>query len=259
MGSGVRRATRRPARVHVTLSEEDGVRYLHFGTEWIQGGMRIARPWQLELDYQKQMMTLALLLPEPRHILQLGLGAAGLTKFCYRNLPTARVTAVELSGEVIEVARQWFRLPENDDRLQVVEDDARAFLGALRAAGRCDWLQVDLYDAAAHGPVHDDVDFYRLCRRAVRRPGVACFNLFGARFEPSFRAIATAFDDRVLATPAIDEGNRIAFAVVGPRFEASGATLSARASHLENAWHLPFRRWLGELMHANALPGQLRL
>jgi len=42
----------------VTLSEEDGVRYLHFGTEWIQGGMRIARPWQLELEYQRQMLDL---------------------------------------------------------------------------------------------------------------------------------------------------------------------------------------------------------
>jgi len=29
----------------VTLSEEDGVRYLHFGTVWVQGAMRIGRPW----------------------------------------------------------------------------------------------------------------------------------------------------------------------------------------------------------------------
>ena len=71
----------------MTLSEEDGVRYLHFGTEWIQGGMRIARPWQLELEYQRQMMALALFVPRPARILQLGLGAAALTKFCYRYLP----------------------------------------------------------------------------------------------------------------------------------------------------------------------------
>ncbi|MEP7062594.1 MAG: spermidine synthase, partial [Betaproteobacteria bacterium] len=28
----------------IEVSEEDGVRYLHFGTHWIQGAMRIARP-----------------------------------------------------------------------------------------------------------------------------------------------------------------------------------------------------------------------
>jgi len=34
----------------VTLSELDGVRYLHFGTEWVQGAMRLRKPDWLELD-----------------------------------------------------------------------------------------------------------------------------------------------------------------------------------------------------------------
>jgi len=38
----------------VDISEEAGVRYLHFGSDWIQGAMRIARPWALELDYTRE-------------------------------------------------------------------------------------------------------------------------------------------------------------------------------------------------------------
>ena len=38
------------------VSEEDGVRYLHFGSRWIQGAMRIARPFALELPYTRDMM-----------------------------------------------------------------------------------------------------------------------------------------------------------------------------------------------------------
>ena len=254
----MRRTSRRP-RTRVTLSEEDGVRYLHFGTEWIQGGMRIARPWQLELEYQRQMMSVALFLPEPDHILQLGLGAAALTKFCYRNLPAAEVTAVELSAEVIDAARQWFGLPEDDARLDVVQEEAREYLGNLRAAGRADWLQVDLYDSAARGPVHDDVDFYRLCRRALRLPGIASFNLFGGRFEPSFRAICSAFDDRVLAGPEVDEGNRIVLAFTGPRIDAPLAVLNERAASLESAWRLPFRGWLAQIVLDNGLSERVRL
>jgi spermidine synthase len=249
----------RPARTRVTLSEEDGVRYLHFGTEWIQGGMRIARPWQLELDYQKQMMASALFIPEPSHIIQLGLGAAALTKFCYRHLPDARLTAVELSAEVIDVARRWFALPDDDGRLEVVQGEAREYLGELARADRGAWLQVDLYDAAARGPVHDDVEFYRLCRRALQRPGVACFNLFGGRFDPSFRAICAAFDDRALALPAVDEGNRIVFAVTGPRFDETHVALSRRAAALEKRWRLPVLRWLDELHEAGGMAGRLRL
>ncbi len=243
----------------MTLSEEDGVRYLHFGTEWIQGGMRIARPWQLELEYQRQMMALALFLPRPARILQLGLGAAALTKFCYRYLPDARITAVELSAEVIEVARRSFALPADDDRLVVAEADARDYLGTLRRGDQADWLQVDLYDAAARGPVHDDVAFYRLCRRALRRPGVACFNLFGGRFDRSFVAIATAFNDRVLTGPTVDEGNRIVYAFSGPRFDESTAALARRAARLEKAWHMPVTRWFTELKRANEMPERLRI
>ena len=255
----MRRTSSRAARTRVTLSEEDGVRYLHFGTEWIQGGMRIARPWRIELEYQKQMMALALFLPQPRHVLQLGLGAAALTKFCYRHLPESQLTAVELSGEVIEVARQWFCLPDDDERLQVVQHEARDYLGGLRSAGRADWLQVDLYDATARGPVHDDIEFYRLCRRALRRPGIACFNLFGGRFDPSFRAISEAFDGRALAGPEVDEGNRIVFAVVGPRIDVPIGVLAARAASLESAWRMPFRHWLQQLAELNDVSDRVRL
>lgn len=245
---------RRAARV--TLSEEDGVRYLHFGTPWVQGAMRIARPWKLELAYQQQMMALALLVPAPQRILQLGLGAAALTKFCRRAYPQAVVTAVELNPQVIETARRWFALPPDDDHLAVVTADARDHLGALRAADRVDWLQVDLYDAAARGPVCDDVEFYRLCRRALRG-GAACFNLFGARFDPSFAAIAEAFGDRVLAGPPVDEGNRIVYAVSGPKLDLPLAELARRAAALQARWRLPAPGWLAGLVAENAVGARL--
>ena len=39
-----RRPARKPKFAPVTLSEQDGVRYLHFGTEWVQGAMLIRMP-----------------------------------------------------------------------------------------------------------------------------------------------------------------------------------------------------------------------
>ena len=68
----------------VTISEEDGVRYLHFGTEWVQGAMRIARPFALELHYQQQLMAPLVFLPQPSRVFQLGLGAAALAKYCWQ-------------------------------------------------------------------------------------------------------------------------------------------------------------------------------
>ena len=48
---------RKTPRHSVDISEDGGVRNLHFGSEWIQGAMRIARPWSLELAYTREMMA----------------------------------------------------------------------------------------------------------------------------------------------------------------------------------------------------------
>ena len=46
-----------------TISESDGVRYLHLGTPWVQGAMRIRKPLGLELEYIQRMMAWMLMRP----------------------------------------------------------------------------------------------------------------------------------------------------------------------------------------------------
>lgn len=221
--------------------------------------MRVARPFALELEYQRQMMAVGLFMPEPRRIVQLGLGAAALTKFCWREVRSASVVAVELSLDVIEAARAWFCLPPDDARLKVVNADAHEFISHPRQRGRADWLQVDLYDAAARGPVYDDVGFYRACRKALRTPGVASFNLFGSSFDPSFTAIASAFDGRALVLPEVDAGNRVVLAIVGPPLDVPFAALDRRARELEVRWKLKARSWVAGLRRANAFGARFEL
>jgi spermidine synthase len=243
----------------VTLSESAGVRYLHFGTEWVQGAMRIARPYHLELEYQQQMMAPMLLLPRPQRVLQLGLGAAALAKFCRRYLPFAETVVVELEQAVIKAARRWFALPEEDDHLTVVCDDAMAFLQGRRRGGFSDWLQVDLYDARARGPVYDDPAFYAACRRVLREPGIASFNLFGRSCRPSLDRIAAAFNGRVIVMDEARAGNRVALAAVGPTIRIEARQLRERAAAIEARSALPARRWLRGLQrHNGAMPLKLK-
>ena len=73
------RHTRKSPRHPVDISEEDGVRYLHFGSDWVQGAMRIARPWSHGRAYTREMMGGLLLRPAsdwPRTALPGGLAAS---------------------------------------------------------------------------------------------------------------------------------------------------------------------------------------
>ena len=89
----------------IDISEAAGVRYLHCGSDWIQGAMRIRKPNALELAYTREMMAGLLLrdgLAEdagqwPKKVLIIGLGAASLAKFVHHNCPQARVKVVEIA------------------------------------------------------------------------------------------------------------------------------------------------------------------
>ncbi|CAG9178560.1 spermidine synthase [Cupriavidus respiraculi] len=246
-----------PRFAPVTFSEMDGVRYLHFGTEWVQGAMRLRKPDAIELEYAQQMMAWLLFLSPSQdgfHVAQLGLGAAALTKFCHRHFRQARVTAVELNPAVIVAGRSMFGLREDDARLAVREQDAWDYVMDAAHTGAHDVLQVDLYDATARGPVLDTTAFYKACRRVLKTPGMMTINLFGDHdsFPKNIVRICEAFDDRVLVFPEVHDGNIIALAFNGPAIDIGWDELDARAAVVESATGLPARAWVKGLRAANA-------
>jgi spermidine synthase len=253
MKAGANAAARRRTGVQtlpeVTISEDSEVRFLHLGTEWIQGSMLLDAPFDIELDYVQRMMAW-LLFVEPdsvskRRALQLGLGSAALTKFHFKKL-RMDTTAIEINPQVLAVCRQWFKLPPDSARLRVVLADAGQEIRNPAYTGQIDALQVDLYDHEAAAPVLDSPDFYADCRSVLTDEGVMTVNLFGrdASFERSLQSICTAFgDDAVWAFKPTREGN----AIVLSRRQAAAPTrmeLLARAEAIEARWGLPAVKWL---------------
>jgi spermidine synthase len=232
-----------------TMSEQDGVRYLHLGTPWVQGAMRVRKPQAIELEYVQRMMSWMLWRPQDEvalgHAVQLGLGAASITRFTHQVL-RMRTTAVELNPTVISACRMWFRLPEDDGRLAVVEADAGAWVQQAANLQGADVLSVDLYDHDAAAPVIDSDAFYASCRGVLAHGGLMAVNLFGrdASFAASAGRIAAAFgSDQVWSLRPTREGNTVVIAgrgVVVPDRD----TLTARAANIEARFGLPARKWL---------------
>jgi spermidine synthase len=237
------------ASLEVNLSEADGIRYLHLGTEWVQGSMRIDAPFDIDLEYVQRMMAWLLFVPPDsvagRHAMQLGLGAAALTKYCYKKL-RMRCTAVEINPRVADVCRAWMRLPPEDERLRVVIADAAREVRQPEWLGTVDALQVDLYDHEAAAPVLDSPDFYADCRLLLTEDGCMTVNLFGrsASFERSLESIGAAFGERaVWAFKPTREGNAVVLAQRTPSRPKRGV-LQAQAELIEARWGLPARKWL---------------
>jgi spermidine synthase len=232
-----------------TISEADGVRYLHLGTPWVQGAMRIRQSLALELEYVQRMMAWMLWRPADAltrgHAVQLGLGAAATTRFCHSSL-RMRTTAVELNPSVIDACRLWFRLPADSARFQVLEMNAGDYVADAAHTGSASVLCVDLYDHDAASPVLDDAAFYRDCHRLLDDGGVMTVNLFGrdASFERSAARIAAAFgSDQVWSLRPTREGNTIVVAAKGLALP-DRATLALRADNIAHRFKLPAAKWL---------------
>jgi len=243
----------------IEVSEEAGVRYLHFGSEWVQGAMRVRRPNALELAYTREMAAGLLLRepPWPQRVLLIGLGAGSLTKFFYHHVPQAKLTVVEIDPRVLGVAQMHFRLPGEDARLRVVIGDGADYVA--RKTAYWDAILVDGFDHRARAGALDTEPFYLACRAALRPQGLLAVNLFGQRrgFKASFERIVSAFDSQALAFPSCDSGNVVAFASQGEMPEASFAELRERANRLKTETGLDLRETLTRLEQSGHHAGGL--
>lgn len=233
-----------PGHPPATVTEFRGVRFLHLGTSWVQGAMRIGKPDLIELEYVRMMMMWMLFCENPKHIVQLGLGAAALTKFCYRRFPQARVTAIELNPNVIAVCRALFALPANDERLDVREMNALDFVLERANHNSVDVLQVDLYDEDARGPVLDTTEFYQGCFDCLTADGVMTINVFGdfANYEKNLQTMEMVFD-AVVWMPEVHDANIVAIAFKrSPQIDFS--VLYERAAAIKSRLNLPAKGWV---------------
>lgn len=257
--------TRRPGppRHPIDISEEAGVRYLHFGSDWVQGAMRIARPWSLELPYTREMMAGLLFRDSadwPRRALLIGLGAGSLAKFLYRHRPDCRITVVEINPQVEFVARQYFKLPDDPRRLEVRIGCGADFM--LGGDSRFDAILVDGFDADARTGALDTLPFYQACRARLTDDGLFGINLLGRNrgFAASLRRLEEAFAGSLRVFPSCDSGNTIAFASPGEPVDVTLDVLRQRAVALKEATRLDLLPTIGRLQLACPLPeGRLRI
>jgi len=247
----------------IDISEEAGVRYLHFGSDWVQGAMRIRKPNALELAYTREMMA-GLLLRDgladdagqwPKTVLIIGLGAASLAKFVYHHCPQARIRVVEIAPQVVAAARQFFKLPPEDARFSIHVGCGAQYV--LENERHFDYVLVDGYDSNARAGALDTLPFYQAVRSRLSERGLMAVNLFGRSrgYKASLERIITAFDDRALAFPSCDSGNVIAFGAGGEAIERPIAELRERAAALKRATSLDLLPTVTRLEQAGTLPG----
>jgi spermidine synthase len=224
------------------------LRSLHFDLGNVQSVMRHDDPDALCLAYTRKMMLFVLFNAHPRRILLLGLGGGSLAKFCYRHLPEATITVLEIDPNVLAL-RDEFQVPPDDERFRVVEGDCVGYV-AKRSA-REDIIMVDACDRDGVAPALSAPDFYLNVKRRLAADGVLVMNICGSLYdvENHIARMRGVFGNQLVTVPAKEDGNLI---VLGFRSEPrtwEGMELDAHARKLEKRFGLAFPRFVRSMVY----------
>jgi spermidine synthase len=103
------------------------------------------------------MMSFLLFHVRVHSVACIGLGGGSIPKFIRKMLPEINICVIENSQQVINVARQYFFLPENDERLSVVYADGMTWIDS---AGEYDVIMLDAFDGSGVPAGFTDDEFY---------------------------------------------------------------------------------------------------
>ncbi len=195
-----------------------------------QSRMRTFRPGHLLIDYTRTMMASLLFRPEPARIGMIGLGGGSQAKFIHRRLPGARLEVAENNPQVLALRRR-FRVPRDDDRLQVLLADGAQFV--RERAGCFDILLVDGYDESGIPGALASQAFYDDCRKALAPGGVLAGNLYATDHQDHVRKLERSFGrGRVWVLEEARQSNRVVFAWTGDPSPGGRTDLAAAAARI---------------------------
>jgi spermidine synthase len=214
--------------------------------------MRLEDPDALVTAYTQKMMAFLLFNRAPRHILLIGLGGGSLVKFCHRRLRKTRLTVVEIDPGIIEL-REWFHIPPDDERLQVILGDGADFV--RRGDWTADVLLIDAFDRGGVAPSLASEDFYAKAFRCLEPNGMLVMNLAGKpdRSVAHLRKLRKACPGPVLLVPVEDDGNVLIFAFAQPVRTWILESVEAAANELQIELALEFPRFLRRLRSGHLL------
>lgn len=195
----------------VEIIDRGDERSLYFGGHVLQSTITLSEPQSLALSYTRFMMAPLLFNEAPERILIIGLGAGSLLHFLHFHLPDCHIDAIDSSIGVINLAREYFLLPDGPE-IMVHHGDGYAFLADRpESKAHYDVILLDAFDAQGMATSIYRADFFALCRSHLQKKGMICLNLWSGdlnRMAEVKDDIEAAFEDMAVI-PVPKRGNVI--------------------------------------------------
>lgn len=161
------------------------MRSLFFDSSVEQSRLYFDAPMRLPFEYQQVVETLVLNQHQThpvQRILMLGMGGGSIAKQLNTLLPNASIHIVELRQAVIDIAYDYFQLP-NVPEIEAIQEDALVFI--KEALATYDVIIVDVFDDNGLPEAFSTTSFQMDLLKNLAPKGLILFNLWDNQATPA--------------------------------------------------------------------------
>jgi spermidine synthase len=154
------------------------MRSLFFDSPVEQSRLYFHAPMTLSFEYQQVIedKILAFQTQYPiKRLLMLGMGGGSIASHLNALQPNMQIHIVELRQAVIDIAYQYFHLPETPE-IEAIQEDAWDFIA--EGLSRYDVIIVDVFDEEGLPNDFTEVAFQENLLKNLKSPGLVLFNLW---------------------------------------------------------------------------------
>ncbi len=173
----------------VEIREKYPLRWLHCGTEVVQGAIDVRHPWRLILPYTQAMAAIDLFIHSPERVLMLGAGVGSLARFLRHRHPQAVIDGVDRNPVILHAAEEFFETRDLYRDL-MIQDAATAVAESSR--GDYDVVFVDVCSARLLPRWIVEQQFYRHLERLLALQGAVVVNLLTGDEQTFLRVVKLA-------------------------------------------------------------------
>lgn len=172
-------AERRSEFNHVVVAEEGSIRTMYFevdGRRLMEGTLNLERPTSLDHEVFQTMMAAYLLQPRIRSVVMVGLGAGQISNYLFARFPELEIDVVEICPAVVEMAREYFGVPD-DPRYRIHIGDGRLFIEQAAPDMRWDSIILDAFRGRSVPRHLRTRQFFAACSARLSDDGVLVANM----------------------------------------------------------------------------------
>ncbi|GAB4482202.1 MAG: fused MFS/spermidine synthase [Thermodesulfovibrionales bacterium] len=250
-GKIIRRA--RDEHGEIFVVDNHGTRSLYFGPAVVQSSIRLEQPECLIDEYCQAMLGSLIFKPDPDSVLMIGLGGCSLVNFLLTSFPECRLDVVELRQAVIDLAHEFFLVPDMSRNLTIVHAAGEEFIRREQAA--CyDLIILDAFDERGPaGPLYEKT-LLDACSRRLTRDGICSMNLWDGPddgFPERYAAISDVFGATLRLHPAGRCRNAVVFGSADPGRFGNLTGYRRTAKELLRRYGVNFPRYLSYMSWGN--------